>query len=298
VCDEAIQLARQIGLDVFELLCLSILAEIAAYRGETEKARTEIPELLRVVETGRFRWGAFRLRIAFAVLELSHDDGAASRRQTAQLLDGVEELDVYLAQLAGSAGIEALLATGDLRQAERLLTLIDRGAADGHTALRPLVLRNRGLVLASKGDWERAIAALEAAALTPEPPQGVNPFERARTLLALGALRRRVQQKRGARESLLLAAAIFERLGAHTWLEKTRSELRRIGGRTASDDRLSETERKIVELVVAGRRNKEVAAQLSLSPNTVAWNLSKVYRKLGVSSRTELAAHVGKAPHL
>jgi len=298
LCDEAIQLARQIGLDVFELLCLSILAEIAAYRGETEKARTEIPELLRVVETGRFRWGAFRLRIALAVLELSHDDGAASRRQTAQLLDGVEELDVYLAQLAGSAGIEALLATGDLRQAERLLALIDRDAADGHTALRPLVLRNRGLVLASQGDCERAIATLEAAALTPEPPQGVNPFERARTLLALGALRRRVQQKRGARESLLLAADIFERLGAHTWLEKTLSELRRIGGRTASDDRLSETERKIVELVVAGRRNKEVAAQLSLSPHTVAWNLSKVYRKLGVSSRTELAAHVGEAPHL
>jgi tetratricopeptide (TPR) repeat protein len=54
LCDEAIQLARQIGLDVFELLCLSILAEIAAYRGETERARTEIPELLRVVETGRF----------------------------------------------------------------------------------------------------------------------------------------------------------------------------------------------------------------------------------------------------
>jgi len=55
---------------------------------------------------------------------------------------------------------------------------------------------------------------------------------------------------------------------------------------------LSETERRIVELVVAGRRNREVAAELSLSPNTVAWNLSKIYRKLGVSSRTELAARV------
>ena len=76
------------------------------------------------------------------------------------------------------------------------------------------------------------------------------------------------------------------------WLEKTGSELRRIGGRIASDEELSETERQIVELVVAGRRNREVAAELSLSPNTVAWNLSKVYRKLGVRSRTELAARV------
>ena len=71
LCDEAMQLARQIGLEVFEPLCLSILAEIDAYRGETEKARREIPELLQVVETARFRMAAFRLRIALAVLELS-----------------------------------------------------------------------------------------------------------------------------------------------------------------------------------------------------------------------------------
>lgn len=48
----------------------------------------------------------------------------------------------------------------------------------------------------------------------------------------------------------------------------------------------------IVELVVSGRRNREVADELNLSPNTVAWNLSKIYRKLGVISRTELAAHI------
>ncbi len=80
------------------------------------------------------------------------------------------------------------------------------------------------------------------------------------------------------------------------WADKTRSELRRIGGRIASEGQLSETERRIVELVVAGRRNREVAAELSLSPNTIAWNLSKVYRKLGVTSRTELAAHIAASP--
>ncbi len=297
LCDEAIQLTRQIGLEVFEPLCLSILAEIDAYRGETEKARRTIPELLRVAETGMFRWAALRLRTALAVLELSHDDGAASWPQIAQLLDDVEELDVYLARLASSAGIDALLATGDLRRAERLLAQIELHAANGDTALRPLVLRCRGLLLASQGDCQQAIVTLEAAAIAPEPPQGVNPFERARTLLALGTVQRRVQRKRAARESLQLAANIFEQLGARLWLEKARSELRRIGGRTASDEQLSETERRIVELVVAGRRNKEVAVELSLSPNTVAWNLSKIYRKLGVSSRTELAAQVGATPH-
>jgi DNA-binding CsgD family transcriptional regulator len=292
LCDEAMQLARQIGLEMFEPLCLSILAEIDAYQGDTERARREIPELLQVVETARFRMAAFRLRIALAVLELSYDDAGASWRQVAHLFHDVEELDGYLAQLAGSAAIEALLATGDLRQAEWLLAQIDQRAANGDTALRPLVLRCRGLLLAAQGDHERAIASLEAAALAPELPQGVNPFELARTLLALGTVQRRAQHKRVARETLEQAVGIFERLGARVWSEKARSEIRRIGGRTTSDGGLSETERQIVELVVAGRRNREVAAELSLSPNTVAWNLSRIYRKLGVASRTELAARM------
>ena len=277
---------------MFEPLCLSILAEIAAYRGETERARREIPALLQVVERARFRMAAFRLRIALAVLELSYDDAGASWRQVAHLFHDVDELDGYLVQLAGSAAIEALLATGDLRQAEWLLAQIDQRAANGDTALRPLVLRCRGLLLAAHGDHERATASLEGGALVPEPSQGVNPFELARTLLALGTVQRRAQHKRVAREALEQAVGIFERLGARVWSEKARSELRRIGGRTTSDGELSETERKIVELVVAGRRNREVAAELSLSPNTVSWNLSKIYRKLGVSSRTELAARM------
>jgi DNA-binding NarL/FixJ family response regulator len=114
--------------------------------------------------------------------------------------------------------------------------------------------------------------------------------------LALGTAQRQAQRKRDARETLERAVEIFEGLGAAVWSEKARSETRRIGGRTAADGELSETERRIVELVVAGRRNREVAAELNLSPNTVVWNLSKVYRKLGVSSRTELAARMSTAP--
>ncbi len=84
---------------------------------------------------------------------------------------------------------------------------------------------------------------------------------------------------------------MFDRLGARPWAARARRELGRIGGRkAAADGALSATESEIVELVVAGRSNKEVAQALHLSPKTVEWNLSKVYRKLGVQSRTELAA--------
>jgi DNA-binding CsgD family transcriptional regulator len=68
-------------------------------------------------------------------------------------------------------------------------------------------------------------------------------------------------------------------------------------GRPLADPRvrmLTATEREIARLVATGRRNKEVAATLSVAVRTVEWNLSKVYRKLGVRSRTELAAHLAR----
>jgi DNA-binding CsgD family transcriptional regulator len=197
-----------------------------------------------------------------------------------------------IAHVAGSVAIEALIGIGDLRTAERLLAMLDARSVGADTPLRPLAHRCRGLLLSARGEHERAIAELDAAAAAPAPPQEADPLELARTLLLLGCVRRKVQHKRDARETLERALEIFERLGARPWADKARSELRRIGGRIASDGELSETERRIVELVVSGRRNREVADELNLSPNTVAWNLSKIYRKLGVTSRTELAAHV------
>ena len=294
LCDEAMEVARQTGREVIEPLCRMILAEIDAYRGEVESTTTA--ELLRAADRLGYGGATHRLNRALASHELSRDDPRAAWRQVAPLFDGIGELDEVTAQLAGSVAIEALIAIGDLGTAKRLLKRLDERAADADTALRSLAHRCRGLLLSVRGDHERAIAELEAAAVEPDPPQGMNPFEHARTLLLLGRVRRHAQHKRAARETLERALEIFQRLGARSWADKTRSELRRIGGRIASEGQLSETERRIVELVVAGRRNREVAAELSLSPNTIAWNLSKVYRKLGVTSRTELAASIAASP--
>jgi DNA-binding NarL/FixJ family response regulator len=147
-------------------------------------------------------------------------------------------------------------------------------------------------VLHARGHHDDAIALLERAAEVRELPAERNPFEQARTLFLLGRVRRESNLKKAARDALERAAEIFERLGAKQWLERTRAEIRRIGGRNVTTGEFSETERRIVELVVAGRMNREIAAELYLSPNTVAWNLSRVYRKLGVTSRTALVAHV------
>jgi DNA-binding CsgD family transcriptional regulator len=272
-----------------------ILAEIDAYRGD-ERVRTTIPELVEVATRMGYGGATHRMRRALASLELSVGDSDASWQGLAPLLAGVEDMDEVVAQLAGSVGIESLVSIGDLPAAERLLALLEDRAAGSDTALRAFADRGRGLLHAARGELEPAIMALEAAAAEPSPPQEPNPFELARTLQLLGTVLRRAQHKRAARETLERSLAIFESLGARLWAEKARSELRRIGGRTASDGELSETERQIVELVVTGRKNREVAAELSLSPNTIAWNLSKIYRKLGVHSRTELAAQISATP--
>ena len=155
-----------------------------------------------------------------------------------------------------------------------------------------LAARGHALLAAAEGDEAASEAAFaEAYEQHARRPQQFPTFGLARTLLAHGTILRRRRQKRVAHEQLERAFEIFERLGAKLWAEKTRSELARIGGRAlAAGDELSETERRIADLVREGRSNKEVAAALSLSPKTVEWNLSKVYAKLGVRSRAELAA--------
>jgi DNA-binding NarL/FixJ family response regulator len=114
------------------------------------------------------------------------------------------------------------------------------------------------------------------------------PMELARARLVLGEVQRRAKQRKAARETLDLAIAGFEALGAHLWVDRARAEQARIGGRTTIEG-LSETELRVAQLVAEGRSNKEVAAALFVSVRAVEANLSRVYAKLGIESRTELA---------
>jgi DNA-binding NarL/FixJ family response regulator len=121
------------------------------------------------------------------------------------------------------------------------------------------------------------------------------PFEHARTLLVVGTVLRRVRRRRDARESLEAARARFTELGAPAWADRAAAELGRLGGRAPSPHALTESERRIAEHVAAGMTNKEVAAALFLTVSTVEAALWKIYRKLDVGSRTELAARVTRA---
>jgi DNA-binding NarL/FixJ family response regulator len=126
-----------------------------------------------------------------------------------------------------------------------------------------------------------------------EHGRAADPFEHARTLLALGRTQRRAKKRAAARATLEDALARFDRLGAPLWAEQTRAELARIGGRAPSRHELTEAERRVARLVADGSTNREVAAALFLTEHSVETVLTSIYRKLGVRSRVELARLLG-----
>jgi len=106
-------------------------------------------------------------------------------------------------------------------------------------------------------------------------------------LYVLGTVQRRDKKERAARASLESAFHTFQQLGSQLWATRAQAELSRIGGRPASSG-LTPTEERVAALIASGRTYKETADALFISPKTVQWNLSKVYRKLGIRSRAEL----------
>jgi DNA-binding CsgD family transcriptional regulator len=124
-------------------------------------------------------------------------------------------------------------------------------------------------------------------------------FQHARTHLAYGERLRRAQRRRDARVQLRAAAEIFDRLDARPWAERARAELRASGETLtrAGDgaEQLTPQELQIAQLVTEGRTNAEVGRAVFLSTRTVEFHLSRAYRKLGVSSRTELTRRLATA---
>ncbi|WKX13815.2 AAA family ATPase [Streptomyces sp. NL15-2K] len=118
------------------------------------------------------------------------------------------------------------------------------------------------------------------------------PYELARIRLAHGIRRRHTQGRKAARPALTLAAETFERLGAPTWAERARAELRAAGASTVTSSAhlaaLTWQERRIADLAAGGLTNKEIGERMHLSPRTVSSHLYRVFPKLGITSRAAL----------
>lgn len=144
-----------------------------------------------------------------------------------------------------------------------------------------------GLVAHGAGRLDEAEAhlALAQAAFTRLDA----PWELAQTLLAHGSLLRRQGQRRNAGELLDRAVAIFDALSAKPYAARAREELRRARPRQRHDDALTAAETRVARLVAQGMSNREIAAKQFTSVGTVEAHLTRIYSKLGIRSRTDLA---------
>jgi DNA-binding CsgD family transcriptional regulator len=183
--------------------------------------------------------------------------------------------------------VEAFLGVGRVDQASEVAIELWRQA--DHLQLpgcQALAARCDGLIHAHRGDLKQAQDSLTESLRLMD---GLDmPLERGRSLLALGIARRRARQKATARAALTDAHAIFTGCGATMWAGRVEDELERTTG-VRSGRSLTVGERSVADLAAAGATNREISAQLFLSPKTVEAVLTRVYRKLGVRSRTELA---------
>jgi DNA-binding CsgD family transcriptional regulator len=266
-----------------------LAASVAAHRGELEHARA----LVAPIEALEAQPSVARTTAAAVLghVELwSGNPGAAATHYAAADAGG---RDLGIGEPAmiwwRAEHAEALLTLGRLDEAAALL---DEWETQATPLRREVVLahvrRCRGLMAAAQGELEKAVAELERA-VAHQTSLG-DPFGHGRSLLALGIVRRRTRQKRAAREALAAAAALFEECGAEGWAETARAELARIGGRAPQRDALTAAERRIAALVAEGKTNREVAAALFITEHSVENALTRIYRKLDVRSRAELAA--------
>jgi DNA-binding CsgD family transcriptional regulator len=267
---------------------LAPIAQVAAFGGEERLAR-ELSERACAFDVahGKLSMGRFHLVLLGALDHWAGDDLRALERFEA--FDESREAAGFSRSIAAHSAdhVESLLEVGRADDARGLIAGWEPQAKKlGHRWAIPEIVRCRGLVAIHDGDMPTGIGLLEEAVEL--HGEAGDPFGRGRALLLLGTARRRVRQKRSAREAIEAALAGFEAIGASAWAERARGELGSIGGRTREDG-LTPAERRVAALVAEGRTNREVAAALFLGERTVETHLTHVYAKLGIRSRTELA---------
>jgi DNA-binding CsgD family transcriptional regulator len=291
--EESHETMAQTGQEEERPYILAIGALVSAHLGLVEATRSATDEGLPLALRLGVLPAYFDLLAIRGFLELSLGSAAEAHRFLGPLPQAVREAgfgEPALFRFHGDA-IETLLALGRTEEATALLAeLEEQGTTLQRVWALTIASRCRALLSAAAGEIERAYDELDRAFELHE--QLGEPFEQARTVLVLGTIQRRARRKRPARESLERALAEFETLGAALWSEKARAELARISGRAPAPGTLTPTEERVAALIAAGNTYREVADALFLSPKTVQWNLSKIYRKLGIRSRGELAARL------
>ncbi len=284
--DEAREIAKAVGNAAIFGRLSSLEVQVAAWRGLESRARS-LAETCAREATARGEGSIVCLvQHATAVLEIGLGRYKAA---FAAAREACEADSLFAATLTLPDLVEAAVRSGEQDVAAAAARdLADATVPSGTEWALGLLARSRAL-LAPDGDaenlYEVAIDHLKRCRATPQL---------ARARLVYGEWLRRARRRRDAREQLRAAYQMFASMGAEAFAERAAMELAATGKRARprtveSMQLLTAQEERIAQLAGKGGSNSEIAAQLLISPRTVEYHLHKVFRKLGVASRTQLA---------
>ena len=297
---EGLRLAQDTGQPVREAGLYSMLALLAAVGGDGPRCRELAASALRQFAAEEVANVSTMAESALGLLDLGLGRyGAALNRfemtATGALRHYIQPIlfapdQIETAVRFGPANHEAAgAASAADRAAEPLARFAAWARATGQPWARAVLHRCQALT--GDGDPEEHYReALRQHAVSGRP------FDHGRTELLYGEWLRRGRRGTDARAHLRTALALFDRTGAAPWAERARAELRAAGepaaAGTPAPDRLSPLtpqELQVVRLAASGATNRDIAAQLFISPRTVSHHLYRAFPKLGVTNRTALA---------
>lgn len=290
---ESLRIAADTGQRQWAGQMNAFLSYVAAIEGDAGRCRDLAGEALRSPGAGSAvaigTWATW----AAGLLDLGEGRAADALPRLHALVTGPHKFHV-----AGTRAVpdlvEAAVRAGVPEQAATPLARFEAWAGyTGQPWAHALALRCRALLSAD----EDAAAGYPAALAAHEAQD--RPFERARTLLLYGEWLRRARRRSEARPRLADALGLFARLGAAPWARRAKAELDAAGATAPRAQEpgwpaaLTPQELQVVRLAASGLSNRDIAAQLFLSPRTVGYHLYKAYPKLGITSRAELPGALG-----
>jgi ATP/maltotriose-dependent transcriptional regulator MalT len=283
---EALEFAAEIGAENFRLLPLIVLAVVAAIRGDEEEAHRYSDETVQLATAHGLRQRVGYAHYAKALVEV----GRGRWAEALELLDAAvrENPTVVQATRLALDRVEAAVHVGRTEDAQNVLASFEEWC---RRSSAPWALPRLACCRALAADDGEAGEHYEEALRSADDAW---PFDLARIQLLYGEHLRRERRRADARTQLRAAHEAFERMRAMPWADRAAAELRATGETArkrdpSTFDRLTPQEIQISRLVAEGLSNKEVAAQLFLSPRTIDYHLRNVFAKLGLTSRTQLA---------
>ena len=289
VVERGLARAERYGIKFLEPLLLWTGAQIAAYRGDRELARAYVNRLTFSHDTFVIqRIPSAMCRMLIASIE---GDTSGMTRAGETLVNIGNEVDISQPGFWPWEDVWAqqLVLSGRIDEADEIVTRTEERAAEsGIGSLHAKLAVPRAGILMHRGDIEGGIRRFEEAIDLIETL--AMPSYQARILYEYGRVLRRLGRRRQADEIFARAGDVFAAMGATEFVDRCNRE-RRAGGlgtRTTGAGGLTPQEEEIAKLVAEGATNREVARELFLSAKTVEYHLTRVYRKLGVRTRTEL----------